>query len=233
MREEYPLVLLGAPTNSVKDYCQKEWISQVKNLNYPNYKIFLSDNSIIDDFSKSIIAQGIECGRVNPIGKSNPQYMAESHEQVRKKAIEIGAEFILHWEVDLFTDNKDIIFDLLNARKSVVGAIYHIEQGEKSHLCILPMYQQHYMEPISVTPLRNGMDLQFVDGSLKQVFSCGLGCVSIHRSVFEKIKFRYDTNESYHPDSSFAEDCQCAGIKIFADTSMLMDHKNQKWLMYN
>ena len=233
MKSEFPLCLIAAPTNEVKDYCQKQWIEQVKNLNYPNYKIFLSDNSMNNSFSQMIEDNGIECGRVNPRGKANPEYMAESHEQVRKKAIEIGAEYLLHWEVDLFTDNKDIIFDLINAKKSVVGAIYHIEAGEASHLCIIKSHSHHPAEPVSVIPLRNGADIELVDGTVKPVFSCGLGCTLIHRSVFEKIKFRYDINQSFHPDSSFAEDCYYSKIKIFADTSLLMDHKNQKWLMYN
>ena len=75
-------------------------------------------------------------------------------------------------------------------------------------------------------------DILFVDGNVKDVFSCGLGCTLIHKSVFEKVKFRSDFKQTYHPDSCFAEDCYYLKIPINVDTSILLKHENSRWLMY-
>lgn len=216
----------------VKDYCQFRWIDQVKSLNYNNYQIFLSDNTNTDNFSNEIKSFGIEVGRVNPNNKSNPEYMAESHEQCRKKAIEIDADYILHWEVDLFTDNKNIIQHLMNHRKPIVGGIYHIGQGLDSYLCLIKKHHNHDNEPISTFPMKNGSDLMIVDGGLVEVFSMGLGCTLIHKSIFTNIPFRHDVEQRFHPDSSFYEDLYYKGIKAYADTSLLLKHENSRWLMY-
>jgi len=227
-----PKILVCAPTNKVKGYCQFRWIDQIKNLQYPNYQIFLSDNTKDDDFSMEIKSYDIEVGRVNPDRKSNPEYMAESHEQCRKKALEIGADYILHWEVDLFTDNKNIIQHLLKHNKPVVGGIYHIGQGRESYLCLIKKHHNHPKEPISTFPMKRGADLLVIDGGLVEVFSMGLGCTLIHKSVFSQIPFRHDIEQRFHPDSSFYEDLYFKGIKAYADTSLLLKHENSRWLMY-
>lgn len=227
-----PKVLIAAPTNKVKDYCQFDWIEQVISLNYDNYSVFLSDNSYDSDFYNKIKSYDIQVSRVNPEGKSNPEYMAESHEQCRLKAIEDNYDYILHWEVDLFTDNKFIIQDLLYHNLPVVGGTYHIGIGLDSTLCAIVFNQQGDEEGISVHQVRLGSDLLLVDGNLKKVFSCGLGCTMIRRDVFTKIKFRHDKKQRYHPDSSFAEDCYYNKIPIYMDTSILLDHQNSQWLFY-
>ena len=228
----YPKVLVCAPTNKVKDYCQWRWIEQVLKLDYPNFSVFVSDNTKSDDFANEMRLYNIDVGRVNPDGKSNQEYMAESHEQCRKKAIEIGADYILHWEVDLFTDNIFIINDLMQHDLPVVGGIYHIGQGKGSYLCLAKLHEFGGDSGISVFPMTMGSDLMVIDGGLKKVFSCGLGCVLIHKSVFTKINFRHENGSSYHPDSSFSEDCFYQKIPIFADTSTFLKHENARWLLY-
>jgi len=227
-----PKVLICAPTNQVKDYCQFRWIEQVKFLNYDNYEIYLSDNTKDNSFYNQIKSLGVEAGKVNPTLKSNPEYMAESHEQCRLKAIEIDAEYMLHWEVDLFTDDKNIIQRLMYHKKQVVGGIYHIGQGRDSYLCLIKKHHNHKDEPVSTFPMKKGSDLLFVDGNLVEVFSCGLGCTLIHKSVFKNIAFRHDIEQRFHPDSSFYEDLHYKGIKTYADTSILLKHENSRWLMY-
>ena len=227
-----PKVIIVAPTNQVKEYCQFRWIEQVLNLNYSNYSIYLSDNTLSDDFANKIMSYNIKVGRVNPTNKSNSQYIADSHEQCRNYAIEQGADYILHWEVDLFTDNKFIIQDLLFHNRLVVGCLYHIGQGEKSYLCVTHKNKRDNESSISVYINKSFSDILFVDGNLKDVFSCGLGCTLIHKSVFEKVKFRSDFKQTYHPDSCFAEDCYYLKIPINVDTSILLKHENSRWLMY-
>jgi hypothetical protein len=227
---KHPLILIAAPTFSGKEYCQFDWIEQLSQLTYPNFKVFLSDNSVNEEFSKKINEYGIECVWCDPKGKTNIQAMADSHEQCRLKAIEIGAEYLLHWEVDIFTKYRNIIERLILRRKAVVSGIYHIGHGVSSHLCLVVRKQNHSSELATAFVLRDGADIMFVDGNLKKVANAGLGLCLIHKSVFEKVSFRSDKSERDHPDSSFAADLYYHGVSVFADTSLLCEHRNQKWM---
>ena len=73
-------------------------------------------------------------------------------------------------------------------------------------------------------------EIDFVNGELKNVYSCGLGCVLIHRSILKKIPFRYEEGSPVHPDSFYYGDLNMAGKKVFVDTSILCEHKNTSLL---
>lgn len=250
--DTFPLILICAPTNEVKRYCQFRWIDQVMDLSYPNYLVYLCDNSPTEDFSNEIRKTGVICDWINPEGKRNMQYMAESHEMCRKKAISIGAKFMIHWEVDLFNDDKACIENLLMRFNHLMlqeftakfmpvpkyapllGGLYHIKEGKKSYLCLINKSSRHIAEgAISTHILEGGADMMVVDGNFKELFHVGLGYTLIHKSVFEKISFRFDEREIFHPDSSFAEDLYYLGGKVYADTSLLLKHENSKWIHYN
>ncbi len=46
----YPKVLVACPTHEMKEYAFAEWLECVQNLSYPNYDIFVVDNSPTTDF---------------------------------------------------------------------------------------------------------------------------------------------------------------------------------------
>ena len=60
--------------------------------------------------------------------------------------------------------------------------------------------------------------------SFLEVRACGLGCVLIHRSVLEKVEFRYNKHTSGFDDVFFCEDVIKAGFKVYADTSIRCRH---------
>jgi hypothetical protein len=72
--------------------------------------------------------------------------------------------------------------------------------------------------------------LLMVDGGLKEVFHCGLGCVLINKNVLHKFNFRSQLGVSIHPDSFFAFDIDALGIRKFIDTSVLCEHNNTEWI---
>lgn len=204
-----------------------------RNLTYGNYDIYLSDNSSgkEKEYAKHINEIGIECGWVNPIGLQNTQYIALSHEQCRKKALVGKYDYMFHLECDIFPPCRDIIERLLLAHKRVVSAMYHIKHGGKSHLCIGIKLESGDSRFVSTHLLKDGLDLAFVDGNIKEVYSSGLGCTLIHKSVFEKVKFHHGDG-SMHPDSWFYIDLHQMGVKPYVDTSLLCEHKNSNWLYY-
>jgi hypothetical protein len=131
---------------------------------------------------------------------------------------------LLHLESDVFPP-LDVIEDLISANKRVVGALYHIELGEQSKLMIqgIEGFGMAHRETFNL----DESDLSFVDGTVKPVFSCGLGCVLIHRSVLEKVPFRFEGDGSVHPDSIYYGDLNQQGIRVWAHTGIYCEHENK------
>lgn len=221
-------VLVCCPTADVKSYCFSEWVNNVQNLTYGNYNIHVVDNSDDRDFFdkwKTIIPMS----RVSPSNvKSLKQLMALSHEECRKIAIKENYEWMLHWESDILNVPLDIIETLLSKKKKVIGCLYHIEVGNESHLMIQNI--ENFGDEIRETYNLDIQDISFVDGSVKKVFSCGLGCTLIHRSVFEKVGFRYEEGANVHPDSFFFADLNSIHQEVYVDSSIYLKHDNHTLL---
>jgi hypothetical protein len=242
-------VLVCAPTASSKEYCFKEWLDNTMNLNYPNYDIRLFDNTYKDGGEFSLKMNSIF---KNKYGKSNNKFyaysssrinnmkddaigsvisrMAMSHNDCREYAIKYGYDYILHLETDVFPPSN-VIEQLMSSNKKVIGGLYDRDEGKWRKL----MVQKHiYAAPRAVNSVNfeAGEEIGFVNGTLKQVSSIGLGCVLIHNSVFKNIPFRFVPGEANHPDSYFSEDCFRKSIKIYADTSVYCRHDNKAWGIY-
>lgn len=227
LRKKDIKVLVITPHNEVKNYCFDEWMARVKNLTYHNYDVLVADNSPTNKNKKKIQKAGFDCIWIKPRNKVNQKFIAESHEALRVHALAKKYDFVLHLESDVFPPH-DIIERLLIHRKTVVSGMYFIGQGEESHLMVQKMERtgETFRHTINI---EEGYDMQLVDGQLKEVHACGLGNCLIHKSVLEKIKFRWEDGANAHPDSFFAADLQMHGIKQYLDTSILSEHKNQSW----
>lgn len=229
-------VLIACPTADIKDYCFKEWLNNVMSFTYKKSKIYLCDNSETRDYYSTMKKKYSKLGSYFDIGRVSPQqYMsfklalAKSHDNCRIKALDGGFDYLLHLESDVFPP-IDVIETLMQSKKKVIGALYHIEVGEKSKLMIQNM--EDFGDDLRETYNLDDADLSFVDGTIKQVHSCGLGCVLIHRSVLEKVPFRCDIDSSVHPDSFYYSDLDANGIPVFVDTSIYCEHKNQSTLRF-
>jgi cellulose synthase/poly-beta-1,6-N-acetylglucosamine synthase-like glycosyltransferase len=224
-------ILVACPTADVKDYCFNEWVDNVKSFTYPNYDIYVCDNSVerqyYADKKKELETEDefFRMGRVNPLIYPDFKYaLAKSHDNCRTMALKGDYDYLLHLESDVFPP-VNVIERLLDARKKVVGAMYHIELGEKSTLMI--QHLEEFGEAKRETYNLGETDLDFVDGSVKKIFSCGLGCVLIHKSVLKEVPFRYEEGAPVHPDSFFFADLDMKDISAYVDTSIYCEHKNQ------
>ena len=224
-------ILVACPTADVKDYCFSDWVDNVKSFTYPNFDVYVCDNSINRDYytqkKKELETKddnSFRLGRVNPLIYPDFKWaLAKSHDNCRVLALKENYDYLLHLESDVFPP-IDIIERLLSARRKVVGAMYHIEVGERSKLMIqeIEEFGNEHRETYNL----DETDLYFVDGSVKPVFSCGLGCVLIHKSILKQITFRYEDGAPVHPDSFFFGDLKKQGIPAFVDTSIYCEHKN-------
>ena len=247
--KELPKVLVCAPTASSKNYCFKEWLDNVMNFNYPNFDIRLFDNTYKDngEFTKEMNSVFQK-----KYGKSNNKFyafnsakinnikddaigsvisrMAMSHNDCREYAIKYGYQFMLHLETDVFPP-LNVIEQLLVQDKKIIGGVYDRDNG-KWRKAMLQKYI--YSSPMNINSINFEAteDVYFIDGTIKQVSSVGLGCVLIKLSVLKNISFRFVEGEGNHPDSYFSEDCFKNGYKIYADTSVYCRHDNKSWGIY-
>jgi hypothetical protein len=224
-------ILVACPTADIKDYCFNDWVNNVKSFTYPNFDVYVCDNSLdrqyYADKKKELETEDdfFKMGRVNPLIYPDFKYaLAKSHDNCRTMALKGDYDYLLHLESDVFPP-VNVIERLLDARKKVVGAMYHIELGEQSTLMI--QHLEEFGEAKRDTYNLGETDLEFVDGSVKKVFSCGLGCVLIHKSVLKEVPFRYEEGAPVHPDSFFFADLDMKDISAYVDTSIYCEHRNQ------
>lgn len=223
-----PKVLVACPTADVKEYCFPEWLATILNLTYSEYDIYICDNSENRDFYqkyKHLFKGKVIFERVTPSHfKSFRHALAKSHNKCREYAIDNGYDYLLHLESDVFPP-LDVIERLLDHNKRLVGGLYHIDLGEQSKLMVQQLEDSGFAH--RETYNLDEADISFVDGTVKRVFSCGLGCVLIHRKILEKVPFRYVDGAAVHPDSFFYGDLDQAKIKVFVDTSVYCRHENK------
>ena len=110
-----------------------------------------------------------------------------------------------------------------------MGALYDTDHGKYRKLLV---QQREHRAPKNVYMhnFDQADDVDFIDGTVKQVSHIGLGCVLINADVLKKIPFRFVKGLDMHSDSFWAEDVHQKGIKIFADTSLICEHRNSDWL---
>ena len=78
---------------------------------------------------------------------------------------------------------------------------------------------------------------EFIDGSVRRIHGCGIGCALIKREVLEQFKFRIEMLPTgtpefhYHDDTYFYLDCWNARPQheVWIDTSRKIRHEAQDW----
>lgn len=224
-------VLVCAPQHESKKYCWEDWVQNVKNFTYPNFDVFLADNSVGDDFSAEIKKEGFEVERVVN-NKGVMHRIADSHNACRDYAIKNNYDFILHLETDIIPP-IDVIERLLNNGKKICSASYDIWHG-KSRQAMIQIDEpfDRYKNAYRTVKFAEETEPLVFDGQLKRVYHAGLGCILIHKSVLEKIPFRYLTNQGLSADTWFANDCYKHDIPIYLDSSIYCKHLNFNWLLH-
>jgi|LakMenE18May11ns_1017448.scaffolds.fasta_scaffold9816252_3 hypothetical protein len=242
---DFPKVLISCPTAVVKNYCFEAWLKNVMNFTYPNYQVYLCDNTndegvnvkYYNDYYKEHYGEDGKFLAVNSLLLNNVsrpmniiEKMALSHNDCRDATLENNFDYLFHLESDVFPP-KDVVERLMFHKKNVAGGLYHINSG----IYRSPMIQLN----VEITPkligsinLETNMENIFIDGQLLQVAHVGLGCVLISKKVLQKLKFRSVNGVNNHPDSFFAEDCYRYKIPIWIDSSIVCSHDNQDWGIY-
>lgn len=236
MMEKYiiPKVLVGCPTYEGKNYCVHKWMDAIKNLNYVNYDILIVDNTndggknaqwLRDTFGVEVIHH------YNPDVPELKYLMAECQQILRERVIAGGYDYFMSIESDVIPPHKNIIQTLINHDKWVVSAMYEI--GPKGYSFLLLQHLKRInvegVEQYAPAQMTHQMIGNFLDGTVKQIHACGLGCTLIHRAIFDYISFRIDPRSKVHADSVFYQDLHNLNIPAFVDTSLICRHLRGDW----
>jgi GT2 family glycosyltransferase len=220
---QQPKILVGCPTSEHKAYCLDKYAETVRSLTYPQYDILLVDNSATNTYAERIRQLGL------PVLKDiyfehARERITHSRNILREQVLEKGYDYFLCLEQDVIPP-RDIIERLLQHQQPVVTGVYYMEydlkkQGTLIGKKILPLlYARHDCDNLIQLTSEKIQAPQ-----LLRVAASGLGCMLIHRSVLEKISFRYVEDKLVFDDIWFCQDLERHKIPLFVDTSVKCKH---------
>ncbi|MAG52861.1 MAG: hypothetical protein CMH62_02765 [Nanoarchaeota archaeon] len=236
-------VLVGSPVNEMYDYCIEEYVQALKSLTYPNYDILLVDNSKGDTFFNKLKSLNIPVIKDKWFEEPRDRQVS-GRNILRKKAIE-NYDYFLNLDQDVIPP-KDIIERFLShKRRALTGIYFNYKQftpkevGSREGIRHGQLFPTIWAITNKKGNLRQVEEQELSPGRIVQVGLCGSGCLFIHKSILQKIIFRYSkenddpsTNKFIFDDSYFCEDLTKLKIPIYADTSMICKHliKKKKWI---
>lgn len=224
-----PRVLVGSPTYNEKEYCRKEFVSVLKNIDYPNYQWALVDTSRKPSYYHKLFrAYPGHVYRVSP-GENSREAIRNAQEFLRRKALEEGYEYLVLLESDVFPP-RDFVKRLLRHEKRVVGGVYYLKNG----LPCVYLLRKGELDVLGSRQVTREEEREYVRNGLKRVHAMGLGCVAIHRSVLQRFAFWFSSADDYrmkglptrkYTDTYFYLDMHNNGIPVYADTDVVCVHK--------
>lgn len=235
-KHSYPKVLICAPQHESKMYCWEQWHKRATSLTYPNYDIYLADNSdTMDNVLLMNKYQGIKAAytpKRKGVSKNQDFYsrVNDSHKQCIDYAIKHKYDWVLHLETDVIPP-FDVIERLLARKRPIIAGTYDIFFGKSRRAMVqLKEGTDRTIRGYGFHDFADENEPLFFDGTVKTVFHAGLGCILIHLDIFRALTFRTVKGITAHTDTLFANDCYQLKKEIVVDTTVMCDHINQSWL---
>ena len=224
----WPKILVAAPTSDIKDYCYNDWKDSIKSLTYPNLDYLIVDNSPGTGYQNKI-SKDFLCFHIEPNPmKSNRIIVYECQNKIRDYVISKNFDFLMFIESDIFAPSN-VIEHLLSFKKHVIGCMYFVGQSFQSKPMIFEVQDFGYFRLSKPQNLFKSFD--FCDGTIKEAYQIGFGCILISSWIIKKIPFRIDFNDpaKSHADTYFHDDLRTKGVKCYLDTSTICEHRNLDW----
>jgi hypothetical protein len=226
-----PKILIAAPQHVSKMYAFEEYTANLRLLTFENVDLYFSDNSETEENSLYIKSLGFNCSWLPPIeGETIFERIARSHNDCRKVFLEGDYTHLLHLETDVICP-IDTIERLLAFEKPIVSGYYDIYFGENRQPMIMTIdYHHKRIKSFRAPTYIEHEEPMFFDGSLKEVFQCGLGCVLIRRDVMQMLEFRVKVGEKISSaDTYFYNDLYANNVPVYLDTTLSCNHNNISW----
>jgi len=225
MNTKNPKILIACPTYQGKEYCLDKYINALKSLTYQNKDILFVDNSKTHDYFNKIKSKGFAVIKDKPLKKPHDS-IVQSRNLLRKEFLKKDYDYFLSLEQDVIPP-KDIVEKLLTHNKKVISAVYYTWYKFFGVPKLRPLIWADVENDNTKMRFMNSecrKALNSKESVLEKIKMCGLGCVLIHRSVLEKIKFKVPENYSTFDDFVFCNDVRKLGEIVWADLSIQCDH---------
>mgnify|MGYP001566800737 FL=1 len=232
-------ILVGCPIFKGKEYCLKEFLDGLNSISYHDFDVCLVDNSQGTDFFKRLkqiagewskthknkfFVERVEIDSIEPRAK-----IVAARNVLLEKTLKGGYDYFFSLEADVVAPS-DVLERLICRGKKIISGIYFNLIPAKNSLVILAYkhlgFDEKGEEQTQTLALQKIMPIRVIE-NLRAV---GVGCMLIHRSVLEKITFRFDQKFEAFDDWWFCTDAIKAGYSISVDTSMLCRHYYRPWL---
>ncbi len=233
-----PKILLGCPTSDYHEYCLKQYLEAIKGLTYNNFDVLLVDNSKTNKYYNKLKELKIPVIKV-PYTENARERIIKSRNVIRQKVLDENYDYFFSLEQDVIPP-KDVIESLLKHNRKIVSGVYFVEKflydGKIRVQTYLPLlYSWVALDKngdVEPDRMRYLMPEEVERPKLIKVKACGMGCLLIHRSVLEKIEFRYEGKTGFD-DVHFAIDAYKNNFEIWADTGIkcmhLIEKRPWKW----
>lgn len=223
-------ILLACPISSHKDYCLWWWLSWVQQFADVDY--YFVDNSPDPAHADKVRAMGYEVDYLKPYSTIS-KTIAVGWNMIRDRVRSGGYDYHFSLECDVFPTLQQWIklrATMDATQHPVLGYTYWLGNGENAHLML---GEVHYY-PLSGKVLNDVLpaptSAHRMNGQIRECGQLGQGCLLIHRSVYDKVKFRHVENATgVFPDTLFHEDLLRSDIPVHVITSELVTHRNQPW----
>lgn len=241
-----PKILIAAPTYNIMEYCEKEFINSIKNLEYSNYDILIVDNSKEEDYFNHLTETypNIPILRDNSDEQKNMLRLISSRNKILEYAIKNNYDYILMLDSDVIPQ-KNAIQELLKCNKDLVSGLYYnyfIVDGKTKWLPVawtsltekeFEKIKQKVQLPSfikSKEDLKAHLTEEEVNsGKLIEVVIPAPGCMLISRNVFERIKYGLlDTQDMNNiktgDDIYFCLEARKHRFKAYCNTRIKCEH---------
>lgn len=241
LKDNSKRVLIGLPTSNHKQYCQKEFIENIKAFTYPNFFCLIVDNSLTDENFKLLKEMTKGDSRFEIVFRKNKnpktpirELIFDCTQYIYEYFFEKNFDIWFSLESDVFPP-INCIEHMLAVGKHVIGLPYlHFQRKETRLLnseirTVRGIQFSEYLTPLQA--------ICFVDGKVKKGFQTGIGCMMFSKAVLKRIKIRMgdkETNEiglGSPPDYFIHSDLYAQNIPVYLDTRIIAIHRNSrdKW----
>jgi hypothetical protein len=191
-------------------------------LKYARYDILLVDNSKTDDYAHAIVSAGLPIAKI-PWHEDPRERVVRARNVLREKVLEDGYDFFFSLEQDVIPD-PDALARLLGHDKKVVTGVVVAAQVVDGKPALMPLLYTQPKGTNDPDALWYVSREEVLKPQLLKIKAAGLGCIVIHRSVLEEIKFRYTHG---FDDMMFSKDCLLHGFPMWCDTTVQTQHHSR------
>jgi len=222
-----PKILIFTVTYAGKDYCLKEFLANVSNINYPDVRHIFIDNSPNLNYVHKLRRLGLTAYHTER-GNNSREAIARSQNFARRIMLRDGYDYMFSLESDIMCP-PTIIQDLLKRGRDVISGLYQIGDKDLRVPCITLAKWNADLGAFGTRLLQPEEFKDYYCQGEKRVQSAGMGCCLIHKRILEHTAFTYDTRLKGHSDIYFFNSMFKKKIPVYVDTDIRCDHKNSKW----